>query len=341
MKASDLPAWDGSFSKALGWLSQMEEKVHHLGEPFCTQVGIILPDQFKGKLQAYWQATAPVWCTGASNNWGTLREWIIQKFLGQEWHEWVLEKFQMYRFSQKGHKNEAPFEFLLCRLQITCIFLECPLNSQAEANSIMGTAPHSWSSTLHWFGQNTSYVISIARLYKEILISDWLKEEQYRRGQKVRSNKSAHYTAMDDDKVESDSDVDGESLTHSSDKVKEVKAVQSQGGNHRFKSQPKKPANSHAHSNSSFQPSKPKTGYMFETNDSVKSAKKPPRGGCLACGSLHHWVRDCKYHGQWQAKVACLAAMGIDLPQETRDEYGGYLAMTEEDPEGDSSSFPH
>lgn len=98
LKASDLPLWDGSYFKALGWLSQLEEKVHRLGEPFQTQVGTILPDRFEGKLRAYWQATAPEWHTVALCSWGTLREWIIRKFLAQEWRDWVLEQFQLYCF---------------------------------------------------------------------------------------------------------------------------------------------------------------------------------------------------------------------------------------------------
>lgn len=78
---------------------------------------------------------------------------------------------------------------------------------------------------------------------------------------------------------------------------------------------------------------------MFPKDDSVKSKRPPPEPGCFACGSLLHWVRDCKHHGAWQLKSAYIVNGEDQESEEHRRAYFVMLTETDDEPTN-SSHFP-
>lgn len=217
-------------------------------------------------------------------------------------------------FRQKGQEEESPFEFLMRRLEIVRLFFMLPIDSDLETHQVMEhAAPLSWIAILRWPGRTMSAILEDSRLFQDALICDWESEQRrfqrstFRRrsarlaetGNRSVSDHPEEKEGSDDDNYQGDA-----RIARSSERRNNF---QSPNLNKPFlQNRGKGPSNS--------KPRIPWTGNPpFPKDDSVVSAKPPPPGGCLACGSDKHWYRDCKHYRKSTVKFSHIAEAQEDI----------------------------
>ncbi|KAF8290215.1 hypothetical protein DL93DRAFT_2201645 [Clavulina sp. PMI_390] len=149
LKPDTIPSYSGDHDGAIEWIMIVDSLARMSGVAH-VQLGSLAPQRFEGALRSQYLALTPRWQIAVSTNWSTLADWLLNKFLGQQWRTSQLSRLDNMRFRQKGHENESPLEFVLRRLFLSRLLSDLEPDSRAKIQSIMRDVPLGWSTTLQW-----------------------------------------------------------------------------------------------------------------------------------------------------------------------------------------------
>src|SRR6266478_373064 len=79
-----------------------------------------------------------------------LQYWCLHVYLGEQFLAAQRLKYFKMQYRQEGFRNEDPLDFIHCRLQWYCVFIDSTRASTAEEHqSVLENAPPVWGMIVH------------------------------------------------------------------------------------------------------------------------------------------------------------------------------------------------
>ena len=287
LKPEAVPIWNGDENTLGRWLSQLNEIAQRSLSIF-EGLGDIAPTRFRDKALSWWYSLQETHRAIVSQNWETLKEEIRAYWMNQAWVERTQRKALRMRYREPGNSQESPSDYYIRKVEIlSLVYNFTPSQVMAE---VLQKAPRLWSTVLNPRNYATLAEFQTAIKYHEDLLIEF--GERYERAIKPAQSGSKAYTYKVDSKPQ-------KKTPYRSSKDKKFRPKQSQ--------------NYSIGSTNTPRPSHPK-------DDSNVSKPKTPADynarGCIFCGSIMHWDRDCKYNKDKSSRIARAMFVDTDCSQE-------------------------
>jgi hypothetical protein len=257
LKPDVVPTWDGEESTLGRWILQINELALR-SESIFRGLGDVVPTRFRDKAAAWWYSLTDTHRIMVTQNWDTLKDEIRTYWMNQAWIDRTQRKAIRASYRDAGHPNETPTEYFIRKYELlSLVYNFTPSQVMAE---VLTKAPRLWSTVLNPRSFTNLAQFQTAIKYHEDLLIDF--------GRKFdpKGNKASSRSYK----------VDTQRKPAPKDK----------------KSKPKSARTYSIGSNLKKTPPHPK-------DDSNVSKGKTPADygarGCIFCGSIKHWDRDCKY----------------------------------------------
>jgi hypothetical protein len=311
LKPDIIPTWDGDESTLGRWILQINELAQRSVSVF-KGLGDVVPTRFKDKALSWWYSLTDTHRQSVSENWDTLKDEIRTYWMNQSWIERTQRKALRARYRDSGHTTESPTEYYIRKFELLSLVYNFTISQYMS--EILQKAPRLWSTILNPRNFSTMAEFQTAIKYHEdLLIEFGEKYDKVGRFSDRSSTKTHSY------RVESKSQ-NKNSFRRSKDKPKASRTY--------AVGAPNIPKPAHPRDDSNV--SKPKTPEDYNAR------------GCVFCGSVKHWDRDCKYSKNKNFRTARTMFVDADVaPEDIFGEmeyercYEENLNLVEEDSETD------
>lgn len=148
MKVEDIPEWDGNRSKAIQWISDVQE-IAGVGGYVPYQMGQHLWLRLKegSPARAWYYTLSLAWKTWMKRYHLNFLSAVKTNYLGDRWMEERSAEYAMQRFRQEGHTRETPLEFIQRRILYTRMLVPMRVvGGPEEVRIVMEKAPTVWKT---------------------------------------------------------------------------------------------------------------------------------------------------------------------------------------------------
>ncbi|QRV78981.1 Retrovirus-related Pol polyprotein from transposon [Ceratobasidium sp. AG-Ba] len=176
VKIDNLPKWDGDEDQAITWLLKVQMLAEQ-GYWMFMQLGRFVPLQFEGLVNEWWISIPWEDRETFMENWGTLKNVIMNQFMHTRWFNDQVYKTQRMRFRDSKHEDEKPLAYVI-RKKLHMQLLQ-PQTFDILIYEIMAGAPTAWAQILRveeLDGQWTTFVSRVQQ-YEDLLIEAKYQEK--------------------------------------------------------------------------------------------------------------------------------------------------------------------
>jgi hypothetical protein len=274
LKVDIVPTWDGDDSTIGQWLMQVNDIANRSRSVFVG-LGTVVPTRFKGRALEWWYSLDSADRIAYSFDWGTLRDCIRSYWMNQSWITKTQDRALKASFREPGHTKESPTEFFIRKYElISLVYNYTPAQFMDE---FLKKTPANWFPVLNpsFFQDLNQFHAAINEEHLERMIGTY--ESRFFRKDNSRT--------FNRDRTKS-YQLEGREVPDKNKPTFNRPTFNRNKANDRVKSK------SYVIGGQTKRPEYPK-------DDKTVSKGKTPESvgarGCIHCGSLKHWDRDCKY----------------------------------------------
>jgi hypothetical protein len=173
LPASEVPSYDGSEDKALGYFQAIAHLATVRGS-IPQQLGSMMFVRFEtgSAIEGWWNTRSPETQQRCARDYCIMIQEITDTWLGEQWARNLHDQYNTQSFREKGHSTETPTEYAIRHVMLgRLLHHTVDIDGPKEVHSVLVNMPLDWQHIINLHElQSISGLIAQLQLHKEALI---------------------------------------------------------------------------------------------------------------------------------------------------------------------------
>jgi hypothetical protein len=291
LKSDIIPQWDGNHEGLGRWILLINDIADRSASTY-RGLGDVVPTRFTGKAASWWFSLPEAHRRSVMINWDTLKDEIRTYWMNQAYIDKMQGRAIRARYRQAGYSDETPSEYYIRKYEALALVYN--FSPSQVMNEVLKKAPLMWSTVINPRSyENLAQFQTAIKYHEDLLIK--IAGDQPSTGGTPSSIRRRQ--AMSSYQVEAESPLKRDTNPFRNRERENCKNFKPKDRFSNRQDNSKNPFKSKSQAVSIGANNLPKPEFPKD-NSTVSEGKTPAEygaRGCIHCGSIRHWDRECRY----------------------------------------------